>query len=180
MNRTVLRRGSAVAFGGLALAAGIVVAGQPASAASDGGSATSGGSTAPGGVSVPGAASAASTADTRDGGGVSTKHLDGACNLYSNGDGDLCLWWTQNFTGSRADFFFADNNLNDNTFLTAGGGQGQRVGNNAESVWNYDRHLTAQVWTGVNYTGTAGTVGPNSGGNFTPTFRNNVESFKWV
>ncbi|WP_255355759.1 peptidase inhibitor family I36 protein [Frankia sp. CpI1-P] len=100
--------------------------------------------------------------------------------MYSNGDGDLCLWYFRNYGGSHADFFFSDNNLNNNTFSSPGAGQGARVGNNSESAWNYDQHLTARVYTGVNSTGTWGTIAPSSGGNFTSTFINNVESFIWV
>jgi len=179
MNRTVLRRGTAVAIGGMALA-GIVAVGQPASADAGGTAATSAGSGAPSPAPVAGASSASSTHGDRNTPGVSAKHLDGTCNVYSNGDGDLCLWYLRNFVGSRADFFWADSNLNDNRFITPGAGQGQIVGNNSESAWNYDRHLTAQVWTGINNTGTAGIISPNSGGNFVVPFINNVESFRWI
>jgi hypothetical protein len=177
MNRTVVRRGLAVAFSGMALA-GIVAAGQPASAATD---VNSTGPRPPAPVAGVGGASAASSSpSSRNHGGVGAAHLDGVCNTYSSGYGDLCLWYLQNYTGSRADFYWADGNLNDNTFITPGAGQGQRVGNNAESDWNYDHILTARVFTGVNYTGVAGDIPPNTGGNFNSTFRNNVESFYWV
>ncbi|WP_261575834.1 peptidase inhibitor family I36 protein, partial [Frankia gtarii] len=124
-----------------------------------------------------------STAPTKSGrndGGGSATHLDGVCNLYSTGDGDLCLWYFQKYWGSHADFYVSDNNLNNNTFSSLGIGQGSQVGNNAESAWNYDQHLTARVYTGVNSTGTWGTISPSSGGDFTSTFINNVESFIWT
>ncbi|CAJ63670.1 hypothetical protein; putative signal peptide [Frankia alni ACN14a] len=162
--------------------AGIVSVGQPAlAAAGGGGSATTSGTSAPAPTSSSGfAAAAATTKAGRNSHGISAQHLDGACNLYSNGDGDLCLWYLQSYGGSHADFFYSDNDLNNNTFSSPGAGQGARVGNNSESAWNYDQHLTARVYTGVNSTGTAGTIAPSSGGNFTPTFINNVESFIWV
>ncbi|MCK9895321.1 peptidase inhibitor family I36 protein [Frankia sp. AgB32] len=178
MNSTAMRRGLVVAFGGLALA-GVVAVGQPASAASP---VNTSGPVPPAAVSAVGAASAAQTSATarNQGGGVRASHLDGVCNTYSSGYGDLCLWYLQNYTGSHADFYFGDGNLNDNYFNSPGAGQGQRVGNNSESDWNYDRHLTARVFTGVNYTGVAGDIAPYTGGNFNSTFRNNVESFYWV
>ncbi|MCM3922513.1 peptidase inhibitor family I36 protein [Frankia sp. AiPs1] len=179
MKKTNLRRGLAVAVGAVA-AAGIIAAGQPASAATGGGGATSGSTSAPAAPAGGIAAAGITTKATRNGGGVSAAHVDGLCNLYSNGDGDLCLWYLSNFGGSHADFFFADSNLNDNRFNSPGAGQGAIVGNNSESAWNYDRHLTARVYNGVNYTGPSGTISPSSGGNFTPTFANNVESFQWT
>ncbi|ABW11798.1 conserved hypothetical protein [Parafrankia sp. EAN1pec] len=177
MNRTAIRRGMAIAFGG-AFMAGMVAVGQPAGAAT--GSVTSPKVDAPAPASVSSVGAASTKASRNSTGGVGAAHLDGACNLYSNGDGDLCLWYFQNYSGSHADFFFSDSNLNNNQFNSPGAGQGSWVGNNSESVWNYDRHLTARVYTGVNYTGTNGTIAPNSGGNFTSTFRNNVESFQWI
>ncbi len=177
MNRTAVRRGLAVTFGSMALA-GVVAVGQPASAAT---SVNTTGPRPPAPVAGVGAASTTdSSAAARNQGGVRGAELDGVCNTYSSGYGDLCLWYLQNYTGSRADFYFGDSNLNDNTFITPGAGQGARVGNNAESDWNYDRHLTARVYTGVNFTGVAGDIPPYTGGNFTSTFRNNVESLKWV
>jgi hypothetical protein len=108
-----------------------------------------------------------------------TAHQDGHCNRDSLGNGDLCLWYHQNFQGSLADFFFADANLNDNTFITAGSGQHQLVGNNSASDYNYDLWLTARVCTGVSFTGTCADIGPGANGNLDTTFRNNIESFSW-
>jgi hypothetical protein len=184
MKKTNLRQGLAVVVGGVA-AAGIIAAGQPASAATGGAPAAGGGAATSGSTSAPApaggiAAAGITTRASRNSGGVSAAHVDGQCNLYSNGDGDLCLWFFQNFGGSHADFFFADSNLNDNRFNSPGAGQNAIVGNNSESAWNYDRHLTAKVFTGVNFTGTSGTISPSSGGNFTSTFNNNVESFLWT
>jgi len=116
-------------------------------------------------------------------GGSLTAHQDGACNDYGNwygSTGDLCLWYLSNFVGSSSDFYSADNNLWNNYFLTPGWGQGQTVANNAESDWNYDSTYTAWVCTGVDYTGVCGYIPPDSGGNFSSTFKNNVESLYWA
>ncbi|WP_117212421.1 peptidase inhibitor family I36 protein [Allorhizocola rhizosphaerae] len=102
---------------------------------------------------------------------------DGICHQYNNGFGDLCLWYFQDFGGSLIDLFIQDCNLSDDTYITPGGGQGQTVANNAESDWNYDLVHTARLWTGANCTGTWGDVAPGTGGNLSPTFRNNVEGF---
>ncbi len=59
-------------------------------------------------------------------------------------------------------------------------GRGQRVGNNAEFVWNRDPRTSVKVCTGPNYTGTCGLVLPNQSGNFTSTYKNNVESLIWA
>jgi hypothetical protein len=108
-------------------------------------------------------------------GGARTQHLDGFCNV-----GDLCLWYFSGFQGSTVDFFWADDDLWDNVFLSPGAGQGSVVANNAESAWNYDSVLTAWTCTGTFQTGDCGFILPNSGGDFTsPTFSNNVESIHW-
>ncbi|WP_261556694.1 peptidase inhibitor family I36 protein [Frankia tisae] len=180
MNRTSLRRGLALAVGGVA-AAGIVAAGQPALAAGGGGSSTTAGTSVPAPVASFGLSTASTKSKSgRNDVGGSTAHIDGVCNLYRTGDGDLCLWYFQKYRGSHADFYISDNNLNNNTFNSPGTGQGSRVGNNSESAWNYDQYLTARVYTGVNSTGTWGIISPSSGGNFTSTFINNVESFIWT
>jgi hypothetical protein len=182
MSRSVIRRGVAVAFSGVVVA-GFVALGSPAQAADPAAANTAKGG-APAAVTSGVGSSAVSGKSARNGdgasAGVGAAHVDGVCNLFSNGDGDFCLWYLQNYSGSHADFFFGDTNLNNDRFNSAGAGQGAIVGNNAESDYNYDRRLTAQVYTGTNYTGTFGNVAPNSGGNFTATFRNNVESFKWI
>jgi hypothetical protein len=178
MNTRIIGRAAGAILTGL-VASTVIALGQPASAAPSGSANTATGA----GVAAPAAAAVAGTSPSRTAKGVGTLaalHLDGACNLYSNGDGDFCLWYLAGFVGSKADFFVADSNLNNNTFITAGAGQGQVVGNNAESDFNYDLNLGARVCTGINSTGTCGTVPPNSGGNFNSTYKNNVESFTWV
>ncbi len=106
-----------------------------------------------------------------------TGNEDGVCHQYSNGFGDLCLWYYQDITGSLIDLFVNDCNLSDDTFITSGAGQGTTVANNAESDWNYDLVHTARLWTGSNCTGTWGDVSPGTGGNLNGSFRNNVEGF---
>jgi hypothetical protein len=175
MNTRILGRAAGVLLSGL-VASTVIGLGQAASAAPAN---TNTGA----GVSAPAAAAVAGTNQARTAKGASTMaamHLDGACNLYSNGDGDFCLWYFAGFVGSKADFFVADSNLNNNTFITAGSGQGAVVGNNSESDFNYDLNLGARVCTGTSGAGTCGTVPSNSGGNFNSTYKNNVESFTWV
>ena len=101
------------------------------------------------------------------------------CSAYSDGHGDLCLWYFSNFTGSRTGFLRNDANLSDDRFVSAGSGQGQTVTNNAESAWNYDRFVTAWAATSPNFGGSNGFISPNSGGNFTATYKNNTESIFW-
>jgi hypothetical protein len=111
---------------------------------------------------------------------VTAGHQDAACDVYSpGGDGDFCLWFLSNFVGSYSDFFFADTNLTDNTFLTAGSGQGQTVAANAESDLNADSNLTARVCTGVGQTGSCNIVPPHGFGNFIAPWFNGVRSFLW-
>jgi hypothetical protein len=104
---------------------------------------------------------------------------DGACNSFANGDGDFCFWFSTNFVGSLSDFFFSDANLGNNTFLTPGLGLGAVVANNSESALNADSNLSVLVFTGTNFSGTAGIVRPRQFGNFNATFANNVESFEF-
>ncbi len=105
---------------------------------------------------------------------------DGACNSLSNGDGDFCYWFSTNFVGSLSDFFFSDANLGNNIFLTPGLGLGQPVANNSESALNADSFLSVLVFTGANFSGTAGIVQPRQFGNFNATFVNNVESHEFI
>ena len=101
---------------------------------------------------------------------------DGACNTLTNGDGDFCYWFSTNFVGSMADFFFNDSNLSNNMFLTPGLGLGDVVANDSESALNADSNLSVFVFTGANFSGTFGVVQPRQFGNFNTTFANNVES----
>jgi hypothetical protein len=105
---------------------------------------------------------------------------DGACNSLTNGDGDFCFWFGQNFVGSLADYFTSKPNLNTLTYLTPGLGLGQPVGNTSESSLNADTRLSVVVFTGVSGTGTGGLVNPRGFGNFNATFANNVESFRFM
>jgi hypothetical protein len=102
------------------------------------------------------------------------------CSAYADGHGDLCLWYFSNFTGSRTGFLRNDSNLVDDRFVSAGSGQGAVVTNNAESVWNYDRFVTAWAATSPNFGGSNGFISPNSGGNFNATYKNNTESIFWA
>jgi hypothetical protein len=90
---------------------------------------------------------------------------DGRCDptgTYGNGFGEACFYWLTNRTGSLADFsaenpanpdlYVRDPTLADDVFLSGGGGQGQRVDNNAESVCNTDWYPLV-MFQGTNYTG---------------------------
>lgn len=103
-----------------------------------------------------------------------------SCNTYANGTGDMCFWYLTGFQGSRGGFYSNDSNFGDNYFVTPGAGQGTRIANNAESDYNYDNYYTAKVSTSVNYYGYVGSVAPRHGGNFNPTYKNNVESLYWA
>lgn len=96
--------------------------------------------------------------------------------------GDLGLYYFSSSLGygSVYDTAHNDNYLFDNHFISAGAGHGQVVGNNAEFAWNRDPHTTVIVCTGINYTGSCGTIGPNVYGNFTSTYSNRVESIYWA
>ena len=130
------------------------------------------------------------TAKTVTGAAVAGKHAapklsaqlrtGDVCSAYGDGHGDLCLWYFSNFTGSRTGFLRNDANLVDDRFVSAGAGQNAVVTNNAESVWNYDRFVTAWVATSPNYGGSNGFISPNSGGNLNATYKNNSESIFWA
>jgi hypothetical protein len=111
-------------------------------------------------------------------GGPLASHLDGTCNVYANGTGDLCLWMGYNFTGPRVDFYVGDANLNNNNFIPAV--IGVPVGNNTRSGANYDFFWTAWGCRGVNFTGGCGFARPRTWGNITPTYAANVESIFWT
>jgi hypothetical protein len=134
------------------------------------------------------------TAKTVTGGAVAGKHAapkvstgvgaqlrtGDVCSAYGDGHGDLCLWYFSNYGGSRTGFLRNDANLVDDRFVSAGAGQNAVVTNNAESVWNYDRFVTAWVATSPNYAGSNGFISPNSGGNLNATYKNNSESIFWA
>ncbi len=126
--------------------------------------------TGPASTPVPGGAPAASrNLTTGDG-----------CSSYSDGHGDLCLWYFSSYSGSATGFLRNDANLADDKFVGAGTGQGSLVTNNAESGWNYDRFATVYVATSPGYTGSVGYISPWSGGNLNSTYKNNVESIYWA
>jgi hypothetical protein len=103
-----------------------------------------------------------------------------SCYAYTNGTGDFCQWYFQNYSASRGGIYSNDSNLSDNLFVTAGSGQYSSITNNAESDYNYDYYYTAHVTTSPNYYGSVGYVSPRTGGNFNSTFKNNVESLYWT
>jgi len=107
-------------------------------------------------------------------------HLDGTCNIYSSGTGDLCLWYFSGYGGSHVDYYFNDYSFWNDVFLSAGTGKGAVVANNSESAFNYDRIWIAWVYTSTNCSGTGGYILPWTGGNFVPTFFNNSESLCWT
>lgn len=111
--------------------------------------------------------------------GSVTALLTKDCYVYSDGTGDLCLWYLPGFSGSRGGVYYNDSNLWDNYFATPGWGQNQTMANNAESAYNYDYYYTSHQYTGVNYTGYHGYISPRNGGNFVWPFSNNVESVSW-
>jgi hypothetical protein len=96
--------------------------------------------------------------------------------------GDLGLWYydSSHGYGSLYDTSHNDNWLFDNHFISSGAGQRSVVANNSEFAWNRDPHTTVIVCTGYNYTGSCGTIAPNSYGNFTSTYSNKVESVYWA
>jgi hypothetical protein len=146
---------------------------QPGSGAAVAGAGAPARPPAPAGRTAP-SASKLGTASAQVG-GVHTDQLDGVCNT-----GDLCFWYYSGFQGSSVDFYWGEDTLWDNVFLSPGAGQGAVVANNAESAWNYDSSWTAWTCTGTYQTGYCGYILPNSGGNFLPTYFNNVESTHWT
>ncbi|HEY5785269.1 MAG TPA: hypothetical protein VIT65_10870 [Microlunatus sp.] len=125
------------------------------------------------------AAPSVTVAQRKAGTGSVTAAVTRNCYAYSNGTGDLCLWYYQNYTGSRGGSYGSDANLSDNYFASTGSGQNQSMTNNSESTFNYDYIYTSVVWTNNNYTGTSGTLAPRAGGNWTSTYKNNVQSLYW-
>jgi hypothetical protein len=112
--------------------------------------------------------------------GALAAHIDGICNSFFDGTGDLCLWPNTGYSGSHIDYFYGDDSVWNNVYLTAGSGQGAGVANNSESTYNYDTIWTAWVCTSTNQFGSCGYILPRHGGNFVPTFFNNTESLHWT
>ena len=163
-------------FAGIAAVAAVAVATGPANAAHKGDASPS---RVAAHKTITGAANSASHA-ARPSAGTGQRVTGDACSLYGDGHGDLCLWYLSGFTGSRTGFLRDDSNLVDDVFRSAGAGQGSSTTNNAESDWNYDRFNTVFVATSPGFTGSVGFIGPNSGGNFSSTYKNNVESLYWA
>jgi hypothetical protein len=159
-------------------AAGAVAAATLPANASDKGDTSSSRVTA---RTVTGAAIAGHHAAPKVSTGVGAQLRTGdVCSAYGDGHGDLCLWYFSNFAGSRTGFLRNDANLADDTFVSAGSGQGQTVTNNAESAWNYDHFTTVWVATSPGFGGSNGFISPNSGGNLNATYKNNSESIFWA
>jgi hypothetical protein len=182
MNR--LKTGLGLLAAGAALA---LVAGTPASAAPVAAKPSTTAVNAPAAKQVPASAmqtsgvSPASRTARTSGLGVAAANLDGNCNVFTNGDGDFCLWFLQDFTGSYADYFSTDTNLCDgDVFVTPGLGQGATVCANAEGDLNADSNFGAEVCTEIGRQGTCGVVPPRGFGNFVAPWRNGVRSFALV
>jgi hypothetical protein len=99
-----------------------------------------------------------------------------SCYVYSNYRGDLCSFYLQNYGGSRGGYFYASSDMRYNYFVTSGWGYGSWTSNKAESVYNYDYYYPYRVFTNANYTGYYGPINPRTGGNYSETYRNGVES----
>jgi hypothetical protein len=157
--------------------AGVLTPGRPASATPPGGSSPNVAtrSAAPPPVMTSQALPARAAGPVR-----ALAHLDGHCNVDSSGHGDLCLWYHRNFRGSLADFYFPDDDLWDDHFVTVGRGQGYVVSNDSASDFNYDLLNGALVCTGVALMGSCAVIPPNVGGNLDTTYRNQIESFAWM
>ena len=117
---------------------------------------------------------------------------DGHCDptgTYGNGFGEACFFWLTNQTGSMADFsaenpanpdlFVKDPTLADDVFITAGGGKGQRVDNNAESVCNLDAYPLV-MFQGTNYTGWSLRLGGRLCFNDLGGWKNTISSYHWT
>jgi hypothetical protein len=107
-------------------------------------------------------------------GAISTR--DGSCNQYSNGTGDFCFWAASGFAGTFLDFYGAESNLNLFTYPNTA----TPVGANSRSALNADLLFSADVWTGVGFTGLEGVAPPGSGGNFIPAFTNTIQSLRFI
>ncbi len=105
----------------------------------------------------------------------------GSCATYRGRTaGDFCLFYFQNYTGSRVGVFDNTADLRPVRFQTSGSGVGTSAYYNAESDYNYDTLYTAHVCTGLNYTGSCGFVSPRTGGNFSSTYSNRDASVYWT
>jgi len=175
MTRRSIGRGFAAALAAM-MAIGCGALAQPATAAASASSDQSATLPARSGATPNGAQRQGAPAPSH----VGTAHQDGSCDQYSNGHGDFCLYYLDNYQGSFSDFYTNDDNLWDNYFLTSGSGRGRVVANNARSYWNRDLICTVWVYTGSYYTGNGGRVTPGEYDNFNTTYRDNVESLRWV
>jgi hypothetical protein len=106
--------------------------------------------------------------------------LNGVCDAFAGGGGELCLWFLSGYGGSLVDYYYGDNNFWNNVFLSAGSGQGVTVANDPRSAYNYDSLLTAWVCTSPSQFGSCGFIRPRSGGNFVPRYFADTESFHWT
>ena len=96
--------------------------------------------------------------------------------------GEFVQWYYTNYNGGCEDDYYGDSTFWNDYFRNCGqglSGVGQRVANNAESDFNYDYSYSADVYTGVSYTGSHGVVLPRRGGNYTSTYKHHVESLRW-
>ncbi|WP_157475210.1 peptidase inhibitor family I36 protein [Parafrankia sp. EUN1f] len=131
----------------------------------------------------PASASTGSTSPAHKGGttqSVVAPRPNGICQTFSDGTGELCMWYFVNSTGSMLDLWDQDSNLNDNVFLTDDVGKGQTVGNNFESTRNTDSIYSAVLCDNPGFTGPTTTIAPNSGTGDLGTLRNRVESEYWI
>lgn len=85
--------------------------------------------------------------------------------------GELCLFYNSNYGGRIFDLYYSDGDFRGDVFP----GSTTSANNNTASYWNND-HLTWDVYTGANRSGSRGYLPPGHYGNFSSIYKNTVSS----
>lgn len=104
--------------------------------------------------------------------------FNGVCELF-----ELCEFHLNNFQGSGIDFPVisgGDPTYIDNFFVSPGDGNGQRVDNNARSLYNADPYFYVYGCIDQNFQGMCAFQPPLSGGDLLPDYFLNLESHAFL
>jgi hypothetical protein len=98
------------------------------------------------------------------------------------GDGYFCFYHNSDFEGARADYWYSDGDLGDETFDKGGtNGRGHVVKNDAAgAVNNWAYSATVYYNSGCNGSYATQTFAPHRGANFSAVMKNENASFKWL
>jgi hypothetical protein len=93
--------------------------------------------------------------------------------------GNMCYFWASDYQGSQGGLSWPEDDLNPWTFVTAGSGAGERIGNNSGSGHNRDSKCRVTIYANRTWTGANLTLTENNSNRTLGVVNNDNESQLW-